>query len=202
MKIGIDISQTVYQGTGVASYTKKLVQNLLKADKKNEYTLFFSSLRRKSPDFVGLLSHPHLKVKTFRIPPVILDFLWNKQHIFPIECFIGKVDVFISSDWTQPPAKKAKLVTIVHDLTPWRFPETFDKKIIDVHKRRMRWVKKECDLIICDSKATKKDLVKFLDITERKMKIIYPGTEIFQEIEAPRAKSPSAFREGGLKTKC
>jgi len=48
MKIGIDISQIVY-GTGVSVYTQNLVENLLKIDKKNEYILFFSSLRRKFP---------------------------------------------------------------------------------------------------------------------------------------------------------
>ena len=57
MRIGIDISQIVFEGTGVANYTRNLVENLLKisakggsasgGDKKNTYVLFFSSLRRK-----------------------------------------------------------------------------------------------------------------------------------------------------------
>ena len=57
MKIGIDISQLAFPGTGVATYTQNLVENLLKIDKqsllprnkKNEYILFFSSLRQKVP---------------------------------------------------------------------------------------------------------------------------------------------------------
>ena len=47
MKIGIDISQIVYEGTGVARYTKNLVENLLKIDKKNTYVLFGASLRKR-----------------------------------------------------------------------------------------------------------------------------------------------------------
>jgi len=46
MKIGIDISQIAYEGTGVANFLSNLVSNLLKFDKKNEYILFYSSLRR------------------------------------------------------------------------------------------------------------------------------------------------------------
>ena len=46
MKIGIDVSQMAYEGTGVANLLTKLVEHLLKVDKENEYTLFFSSLRR------------------------------------------------------------------------------------------------------------------------------------------------------------
>jgi len=167
MKIGIDISQIVYEGTGVANYTKNLVESLLKIDKKNEYIFFFASLRKKPPKL------PH--VRSFKIPPTILEFLWNRLHICPIEWFIGKVDVFFSSDWTQPPTIRAKKVTTIHDLSPWKYPETFHPKIVKVHQRRVKWVKKECDAIICDSQATKKDVIEILRIPEGKLKVIYPG---------------------------
>ena len=36
MKIGIDISQLAFPGTGVAAYTESLITNLLKIDKENE----------------------------------------------------------------------------------------------------------------------------------------------------------------------
>lgn len=177
MKIGIDISQTAYEGTGVANYTKKLVENLLREDKKNQYVLFFSSLRRKPPK-----QKFKCEVKSFKIPPTLLEFLWNRLHICPIEQFIGEVDVFLSSDWTQPPSRKAKLVTVVHDLTPWKHPETFKPKVVKVHKRRMKWVKKECDFIICDCEATEKDLIKIIGIDKKKIKVIYPGVDIFKEL--------------------
>ena len=174
MKIGIDISQIVYEGTGVANYTRNLVENLLKIDKKNEYVLFFSSLRRKFiPKFP--IPNSQFQIKTFRIPPTFLEFLWNKLHIFPIEWFVGKVDVFLSSDWTQPPTLKAKKVTVVHDLTCWKFPNQMHPRIVAVQKRRMKWVKKECDLIIADSQATKRDLVEIIGIPEKKIRVVYLG---------------------------
>ena len=48
MRIGIDISQIAYEHTGVAGYLKRLVEELLRIDKENEYVLFFSSLRKKT----------------------------------------------------------------------------------------------------------------------------------------------------------
>jgi len=177
MKIGIDISQIVYHGTGVANYTKNLVENLLKIDKKNTYVLFFASLRRSlGSSFVNGLTSSRVEVKQFKIPPTLLDFLWYRLHIFPIEWFIGKIDVFLSSDWIQSPAQKAKLVTTIHDLTPWLYPETLHLKIVATHKRRMKWVKKECDLIICDSEATKKHVIRILGIPEKRLKVVYLGT--------------------------
>lgn len=180
MRIGIDISQIVYEGTGVANYTKSLMENLLRVDKKkSNYILFASSLRRRKwlNGYMAKLLKKYKNVsgKTYPLPPALLDFLWNRLHIFPIEWFIGPVDVFLSSDWTQPPTIKAKKVTTVHDLTPLKFPKEMHPKIVAVHKRRMKWVKKECDLIMADSKATKKDLVEIIGIPEKKIRVIYLG---------------------------
>src|SRR5258706_14313484 len=111
MKIGIDISQIAYEGTGVGNLTKKLVEHLVEIDKQNEYILFYSSLRRNLKSHIShFKSRQNVTIKTFKFPPTILDFLWNRLHILPIEWLIGDVDVFLSSDWTQPPTKQAKKV--------------------------------------------------------------------------------------------
>ena len=178
MKIGIDISQIVYEGTGVANYTRNLVENLLRIDKENEYILFFSSLRRRYKKLKIKYKKHKVKIKKFKIPPTFLDILWNRLHIFPIEWFIGKVDVFFSSDWTQPPTISAKKVTTIHDLSIFKFPKEHHPKIVATQKRRLKWVKKECDLVICDSESTKKDVMEILKIPEDKLRVVYPGLDL------------------------
>ncbi len=181
MKIGIDISQIAHEGTGVAIYTQNLVENLLKIDKKNEYVLFGGSLRKKKvlDDYLAQFkNNKNVTLKTFYLPPLFLEFLWNKLHLFPIEYLIGKIDVFHSSDWLQPPTK-AKKVTTLHDLIVYKYPESFQQKgghdIVVNQKRRLAWVKKKADAILCDSQATKKDVMEILKIPEKKLKVIYPG---------------------------
>ena len=173
MKIGIDISQTAYPGTGVANYTKNLVFNLLRIDKKNQYLLFFSSLRRKCPIAVG--DFPNARLKIFKLPPMLLDFLWNRLHIFPIEWLIGDIDVFVTSDWVEPPAQKSKKVTILYDLIIYKHPQETARKIVETQKRKLNWVKKESTAIICISKATKKDTIEILGISSKKLRVVYPG---------------------------
>jgi len=178
MKIGIDVSQTAYEGTGVAQYVSELVSQLALVDNKNEYILFYSSLRKKfHPDQIGIkfpISNKNIQVRKFPFPPTFLDILWNRLHIAPIEWFIGDIDVFISSDWTQPPTK-AQSVTILYDLIVYKYPKETDKKIVATQKRRLQWVKKECDRIICISESTKKDAMDILGIDEKKLVVIYPG---------------------------
>ena len=183
MKIGIDISQIIYEGTGVANYTRHLVENLLKIDQENQYLLFFSSLRRKFQ--LNDLSFPHQKekqviLKKFKFPPSFLHILWNKLHVFPIQRLIGPVDLFHSSDWIQPPTM-AKKITTIHDLTIFRAPESQHPQIIKVQKLRLERVKSQADFILCDSLSTKKDIIKFLNIPAQKIKVIYlAADEIFK----------------------
>jgi len=177
VKIGIDISQIIYEGTGVAELVRNLVENLLRIDKKNEYVLFFSSLRKNLKSQISNFksTSQNLKIKTFRFPPILLDLLWNKLHILPIEWLIGDVDIFITSDWTEPPTIRAKKATILYDLIVYKYPNETDRKIIEVQKRKLKWVKKESDLVLCISESTKRDAINFLRIDEKRLKVIYPG---------------------------
>ena len=182
MKIGIDISQIAYEGTGVANFLSSLLDELLKRDTKNEYVLFYSSLRKsiQNSSFDRLRIkiqnyNSKVKIKSFRIPPSLLDLFWNKLHIFPIEWLIGDVDVFITSDWTEPPTIRAKKVTVLYDLIVYKYPNETDRKIVEVQKRKLRWVKKESKMIFCISEATKKDAAEILGIEDKRLKVIYPG---------------------------
>lgn len=177
MKIGIDISQLAYPNTGVSNYLSALIENMLAVDHKNEYVLFFSSLRRNLKSHISNLknTNSNLKIKTYKFPPTLLDILWNRLHVFPIEWLIGDVDVFITSDWVEPPVKKAKKITILYDLIMYKYPEETDQKIINAQKRKLQWVKKESKKILCISDATKKDAIEILGISEQKLHVTYPG---------------------------
>lgn len=177
MRIGIDISQTAFEGTGVANYMYNVVQQLLMQDTKNEYVLFYSSLRRpfQKSKFKSGNYKAKFKIKQFPFPPSALDFLWNRLHILPVEQLIGDVDIFITSDWTEPPTKKAKKMTVLYDLIVYKYPKETDEKIIAVQKRKLNWVQKESEKIMCISEATKQDAQEILGIDEKRLVVVYPG---------------------------
>lgn len=176
MRVGIDISQLAYPNTGVANYLGNLVKTLIENNKDVEFVLFFSSARRSlDQNLVKKLTRSNVKIKEFKFPPTLLDFLWNKLHIFPVEWIIGHVDVFISSDWTEPPVKSAKKATILYDLLVYKYPEEMHEKIVSTQKKKLSWVKKESDVVFCISESTKKDAEEILGISEDRLKVIYPG---------------------------
>ncbi len=180
MKIGIDVSMLVYQGSGVATYTYNFVKSLLQIDKVNEYKLFYSSLRRpKNFYYLDSLQRLGTKIYSYYIPPRLLKLWWNKLHIFPIEWFIGEVDVFHSSDFLRPPlSKKTKGITTIHDLTWKKFPEFHTNDIIEAHSRKLKRTIKFEDLIMTVSTHTKNDLLYYYpQINKEKILVNYQGLD-------------------------
>lgn len=150
MNVGLDTSAVVY-GTGVSNYTLELMNGLRLKLGSSLKTFSFS-----------------------RYPLMFMEYLWNGLHVFDVENLIGKIDIYHSSDWVQAPSK-AKKVTTVHDLTPFLYPAEVDPLIVEVHTRRMKWVEKECDAVICVSQSTASDLKKLFKISDEKIHVIYEG---------------------------
>ena len=178
MNIGIDISQVVYEGTGVGRFTYGLIEAILEYDKNNTWTFLFSSFRGKIDDhLLKKIKKSHHRYIRLPFSPRMLSFLWNTLHILSVERFTGPLDIFICSDWTEPPAT-CKKVTIVHDFAYLRYPETVHPMILETQKKRMRWVKKESSHIITPSRATQQDVATFFSIPLSKITPLYSGVEI------------------------
>lgn len=160
MKIVIDVSQIVY-GTGVSVYTKNLIESLLRIDEENEYLLFAGALRRQDEirSYFKELGKYSFREKVVPLPPMAASLLWNKLHMIKIENFTGKMDVFHSSDWVQPPSSAFR-VTTVHDLVPLKYPKLSHSRITSTHILRLKWVLKEVERIIVPSRSSADDLVK------------------------------------------
>ncbi len=179
----MDISQLAHRG-GVNTYTDNLTREFSKF-KDLEMIYFYSSLRKP---YKGNLKN----VKKYRLPPTLFEMLFNRWRNVNIEKFIGPLDIFHSSDWTQPPAK-AKKITTFHDLIPIKYPEWSHPKIVAVHKRRLYLVEREIDMVIAVSESTKKDLLEVSSIPEEKITVIYEAqTADFR----PKSKEKqNAFRK-------
>ena len=179
MKIGIDITMLIYQGSGVANYTYNLVKNLLQYDKENEYRLFYSSFhKQKSTDYLKEFEKLGAKIYHYRFPFKFLQFCWEKINIMPVEWFIGKVDVFFSSDFLRPPLLPKTLgITTVHDLVWKMYPQFHEDWIVKAHVKKLEKTVKYKDFILVDSQSTKNDLIKYYpEISGKKrIHVIYPG---------------------------
>lgn len=186
-KIAIDISQIIY-GTGVSIYTKELVFALINQFPDNDYVLFGGSLRRGGEIKAFASKFPNAKKVILPIAPTVSDFIWNRLHMLPVEKLAGNFDLFHSSDWAEPPSRHQK-VTTLHDLTPLLYPKSSHPKIVEVHKRKLYWVKKESARVIVPSNASKSDAIK-LGVDKKKIRVVHEApSSIYIAAEPGRVKS-------------
>lgn len=174
MKIGIDISQTVYEGTGSARYVDRLVRGLATHPTNLELTLFGSALKKRRS--LEIYKQLGANTKFFPFPPTFFEVLWNQMHTAPFEQFAGVVDIYHSSDWTQAPSR-AKKVTTVHDLIPFLFPEYVHPRIKRAHQERWKWIVKEVDHLIVDAECTKQDVISMFQYPADQISVVPLGVE-------------------------
>ncbi|OGK14745.1 hypothetical protein A3H80_04575 [Candidatus Roizmanbacteria bacterium RIFCSPLOWO2_02_FULL_37_19] len=180
MKIGIDLSMLVYAGSGVATYTFNLAKSLLKYGPDHEYRFFYSSFRRPlNFYYLKELQRSGARITELKLPASTVRFLWNSHHIFPIEWFMGKVDVFHSSDYLRPPLlRRTKGITTIHDLTWKLFPHYHTPNVISHHERKLARTIRYKDTIIVDSQNTKRDLLNcYPRVDENRIHVIYLGID-------------------------
>ncbi len=177
MKIGIDVSQMCYEGTGVARYVRGLTESLLSLDSPHTFVLFAGALQHRS-FFTKLKSHSpwnHATWSILPLPPKLAGFALNALPV-PFEWLLGNVDIIHTSDWSQP-MSHLPLVTTVHDLVFKKYPETVDPLIRQTQESRLTRVITEKIQIIADSQSTKNDLMEIYKVKSELITVIYPGLD-------------------------
>lgn len=168
----------------MAYYALRLIENLPKIDKTNDYTFFYNIFLRGNKKFAPDLNNfKNCKNKFFPIPGRVLDFLWTKANFPPVEFFLGKLDIFHTTAVTStppynylPPQIKGKKIVTIHDITPLQLPESI-KSAFDLtqYKKGLGKVVKNADAIICISESTKETLVEYTGVPRNKVYVVYFG---------------------------
>jgi len=181
-KIGIDIRAIGQQRTGDEHYTLNLVRNLLKIDNKNQYFLLtntsevkkikekiFRGLENKNAQIISVLPSSKLIWTFFLLPKIAKKLNLNVLHV-----------QYITPLWLS---KKIKLITTIHDVSFKSFPELINKVDLFFLNLLIPISLKKADKIIAVSKFTKKEIIKYYDTKDEKIKVIYNGGvgEVFNE---------------------
>jgi len=191
MIIGIDISQIVYKGSGVARYTEGVVNAILEFDTKNTWYFYFSSLRQTlDPQLAERIRAKKHVLCLYKYPPTFLSWYWNDMRSVSTKLpslynIPGNMDWFITSDWAEPPLS-VKKATIIHDLVYKKYPETLHPSIVKTQKKRLQHVARESDLIVCVSQSTKRDLLNEFSIDSKKILVTYTGIPVPSSSKVPR----------------
>lgn len=104
---------------------------------------------------------------------------------------------------TLPFKKRFRTVVTVHDLTPLVFPDNFPSGI----KGKIKWeiqknLLRKVNAIITDSENSKKDIIKFTGISDKKIHVVYLAAgEEFKKIEHKKLEVESLRKKYNLPKK-
>jgi len=171
MNIGIDIRSTLKKtSTGIGRYTLNLIKAISEIDRENSYYLYS---RKKFFDFKKRL--PRLPGKNFRHAGALPD-----------------MSAFHTSSYDlERPRNAKKFIVTIHDVIIKAYPHGHDEETINQVDGQLKKVLVEADLLVADSHNTKSDLLKFYDVSDSKVKVIYPGVRNNDQYSSSEAKIPS-----------
>ncbi|WP_198134494.1 glycosyltransferase family 4 protein [Geotalea uraniireducens] len=90
---------------------------------------------------------------------------------------IANADIFFGTNFRGVFTGSAKTVLTIHDMAHEYFPDAVDEVNIGYLKNELPQAAKKAHLLIADSENTKKDIMRFLDVPEEKVRVIYLGVD-------------------------
>lgn len=156
----------LYAGTGIGTYTARLLENIMSIDGKNRYSLFWPN---DGYDF--LLGRENIFLKLFG----------EKNKRFWDEIFLPEqvkrsgCDIFHlpQNGLGLPKSAGCSMIATVHDLIPYVMPETCGKSYLDKFLEEMPYILEKCDKIITVSNYSKQDIIKYFGLPEDKICVTY-----------------------------
>ncbi len=181
MKIGFDGKRASQNFTGLGNYSRYIADILCRFYPQNQYVLY--TPKKKSNKMLDRLleKHPMLSVS------YPLQSCWKKLNALWRVWGVTKqmqeesIDVFHGLSNELPlnirHNKTIKSVVTIHDLIFLHYPQYYP--VIDRHIYAFKFRKacQNADTIIAISECTKRDIIRFFNIPEDKIHIIYQGCD-------------------------
>ena len=157
---------------GTETYLRNLLLNLAKIDKANDYIMFTNrensgSFGIRQDNFLEVLCNFSARYKSLRV-------FWE-QVVLPIMAGRHKIDVLHFPAYVSPVVNLfgTKLVVTIHDMMYRYYPENYPRGQLLYFRYFIPASARRAEMIITVSKNTKKDIIKFLKVPERKVRVTY-----------------------------
>jgi len=192
MKIAIDALPLMMPKTGIGFYTHHLLSEFIRIAPENEYYLcdilwkqiFYNLIKIEDfPTMAETFQHISGFPHPLKIVSRILLFLYTRTTGAKK---IENTDLFFGPNFRAIFRDSLKTVITIHDMAHEYYPENVDEKLLRHLKQELPQTARLATLIITDSQNTKMDVLKFLNVPEDKVKVIYIGVDkTFRPINDP-----------------
>ena len=174
MRIVIDYTPAVHQGTGIGRHTRGLVRALAPLAAGHQVTLLVFG----RPGTGEIQAPPGMEIKVVPLSNRGLTLAWQRARLpLPVEWLSGATDLYHASDFVLPPLSRAAGLLTVHDLSFLTVPQCAEASLRRYLSRVVPRSVARADHILADSESTRRDLIRLLGVPAGKVTVVYPGVE-------------------------
>jgi glycosyltransferase involved in cell wall biosynthesis len=188
LRIAIDGRPALWPRTGMGTITRNVLEHIRGVDENCEVFAYFDA------DPCAILPEWDASRRAFGGPRQ--EFLWSNTWL-PRQLMRDRIDVLVTFMDKEIPMMPtaSRIVMMVHDLIPMRFPEVvFRNRMHRLHYNALiRTAVRRADLVLTNSEFSKAEIVSHLGVREKKVHKLPLGAEHWQsarseEMEAVLAR--------------
>lgn len=176
MRIALELQSCLKNKSGIGIYTYELSKRLQKYNDLEFEGHIFNFLNRNdiSKDIEGI----NIEKRVCSLFPYgVYRRIWHYSMIKYNSLFKSKCGIYHFFNFIVPPRIEGKVITTIHDMTYEMYPETMDKKNLKRIKDDIEYSVNRADKIITVSESSKYDIIKYLNVPENEIEVVYNGVE-------------------------
>lgn len=160
MRIGIML-RTMSERQGIGIYTRNVVDQLLRIDRRNDYVLYY-----RDAEFLGRYgTHPNVRE---RFLPSRSKAVWDQVRV-PRAASRDRVDVLFHTKFTVPFLTRIPSVMVLHGASWYTNPEVYQRLDILYVRAVMPLYCRKAAAIMSNSDCTTRDFIRYLGLPPEKL---------------------------------
>jgi glycosyltransferase involved in cell wall biosynthesis len=151
---------------GIGTYIRNILRGLGRIDQQTEFVIL---CRPEDVDVAGALG-PNFR----SVPETARPYSLSEQVWIPISLVRERAHLVHEPHYVLPIATRCRAVVTIHDCIHLMFPQYLPGHMAHWYARGSMWsAAKKADHILTVSEASKRDILRFFDVPEDKVTVVY-----------------------------
>ena len=177
MRAALELQPCCWQRAGIGVYTYEVARRLKDGDGLEFCGNVFNFAGRA--DISGPLEGISMPVRECRaLSYGVYRRIWHMLPLSYNKLFPAGADLTLFFNFIVPPGISGHVITVIHDMTHVRYPETVSKTNLRRILRDLDYSVERSDHIVTVSEFSKREMMELLHIPEGKISVVYSAPSI------------------------
>lgn len=171
MRVALELQPCCGKRSGIGMYTYEIAKRLKDSEDMEFCGNLFNFIGRN--DNSAALQGITMPIQESRLFPYgVYRRIWNYVPIPYQSLFPKAVDLTIFFNYIAPPCVNGKIISVIHDLTYLRYPETMERKNLSRLNNGLQSTLERSAQVVTVSEFSKREIQELLDVPTEKISVV------------------------------